>query len=356
MVFHPEANCRPGDCAAADAAGPRVPVAGLILHSRSVILEGFCPSTSAAMPTQVQRKLTTILAADAEGYSRVMEADEVRALGALRAARSVFSKFIERHHGRIANTAGDGLIAEFPSVVEAVQCAIEVQHELGGRREDPGGALHFRIGIHLGDVMVDGDDLLGEGVNLAARLQTMAEPGGILISQQVYDQVHAKLSVGFEYLGEKRPKNFSEDVPVYSVARGEKQRKPGKKKHRAGKVRPSPTPERAAPDPGGLRQRLNRHATLFGVIWAMLLVVDLVTGAPFWAHFPGIAMATLVALEAAPLFVRGRFNLQFARGVAVVAGLALINLFTWSGYPWVAWPAGALVAIELFRRLGARSR
>jgi len=148
--------------------------------------------------SQVQRKLTTILAADADGYSRVMEADEVRTLGALRAARSVFAQFIERHHGRIANTAGDGLIAEFPSVVEAVQCAIEVQRELSA---DSQSGLRFRIGVHLGDVMVDGDDLLGEGVNLAARLQSMAEPGGILISQQVYDQVQKKLSVGFEYLG-----------------------------------------------------------------------------------------------------------------------------------------------------------
>ena len=93
------------------------------------------------MTSAVQRKLTTILAADAEGYSRVMDADEVRALGALRSARSIFSKFIERHHGRIVNTAGDGLIAEFPSVVEAVQCAIEVQRELGARSRDPGGAF-----------------------------------------------------------------------------------------------------------------------------------------------------------------------------------------------------------------------
>ncbi len=308
------------------------------------------------MSSEVQRKLTTILAADAEGYSRVMEADEVRALGALQAARSVFSKFIERHHGRIANTAGDGLIAEFPSVVEAVQCAIEVQHELGGRRDDPGGALHFRIGVHLGDVMVDGDDLLGEGVNLAARLQTMAEPGGILISQQVYDQVHAKLSVEFDYLGEKRPKNFSEDVAVYRVSRGKKQRNLGKKKHSARKTGPSRTPERATPDPGNLRERLIRRAKLLGAIWAALLLVDLVTGAPFWAHWPGIAMATLVALKAAPLFVRGWFKLQFARGVAIVGGLVLVNLFTWSGYPWVMWPAGALIAIELIRRLGVRSR
>jgi adenylate cyclase len=306
--------------------------------------------------SKVQRKLTTILAADAEGYSRVMEADEVRALGALQAARNVFSKFIERHDGRIANTAGDGLIAEFPSVVEAVQCAIEVQHELGSRKDDPGGTLHFRIGIHLGDVMVDGDDLLGEGVNLAARLQTMAEPGGVLISQQVYDQVHAKLSVGFDYLGEKRPKNFSEDVAVYRVSSGNKQRKPGKKKHSARKTHPSRTPEHVTPDLGDLQARVIRHAKLFGAIWAVLLAADLATGEPFWAHWPAIAMAMLVALEAAPLFVRGRFNLQFARGALIVGGLALINVITWSGYPWVMWPAGALIAIELLRRLGVRSR
>jgi len=305
------------------------------------------------MSSAVERKLTTILAADAEGYSREMDADEVRALDALHAARSVFSKFIERHRGRIANTAGDGLIAEFPSVVEAVQCAIEVQRELGGRSRDPGGALRFRIGVHLGDVMVDGDDLLGEGVNLAARLQTMAEPGGVLISQQVYDQVHAKLSVGFEYLGERRPKNFAEDVAVYRVSLGKTRRSADRGAH---KVHPSPRPERAASPPGDLRARVIRHATLLGAIWAALFVVDLATGAPFWAHWPGIAMAALVGLEAAPLFVRGWFKLQYARGVVIVGTLALINLFTWSGYPWVLWPAGALVAINLIRLLGVRSR
>src|SRR5215475_13360113 len=162
----------------------------------------------------VKRKLTTILAADAAGYSGVMAADEVRTLEALRASRAVFQQFIERHHGRIANTAGDGLIAEFPSVVEAVQCAIEVQRELGAEAKND---LRFRIGIHLGDVLVDGADLLGEGVNLAARLQSMADPGGILISRQVYDQVQKKLTVGFSYLGERQPKNFSESIAVYSV-------------------------------------------------------------------------------------------------------------------------------------------
>jgi adenylate cyclase len=308
------------------------------------------------MPSEVQRKLTTILAADAEGYSRVMETDEVRGFAELQAARSVFSKFIQRHQGRIANTAGDGLIAEFPSVVEAVQCAIEVQQELGGRRADPGGALQFRIGIHLGDVMVDGDDLLGEGVNLAARLQAMAEPGRILISQQVYDQVHAKLSVGFDYLGEKRPKNFSEDVPVYEISRGIKKRTPGKSDRSPPKTRPPKVPECGAQNLDVLRKRVSRHAKLLGAICVALLVVDLVTGPAFWVHFPAIVLVTLLLVEAAPLIVRTWFNLVLARGVAVVCGLILINLTTWSGYPWAMWPAGVLVFIELIRRLGVFSR
>ena len=307
------------------------------------------------MSSEVQRKLTTILAADAEGYSRAMETDEVRTLDALQAARSVFSKFIQRHHGRIANTAGDGLIAEFPSVVEAVQCAIEVQQELGNRRHNANGALPFRIGVHLGDVMIDGDDLLGEGVNLAARLQSMAEPGGILISQQVYDQVHAKLSVEFDYLGEKRPKNYSADVPVYCISHG--RNNPAKKRKKNVKIADDPQIQKdqtqVAED---LRERVIRHAKLAGAIWIALLVIDLATGPTFWAQFPGIVLVTLLMLEAAPLLRRRGFNLVSARAAAVVGGLALVNIFTWSGYWWVLWPAGAVTLMELIRRLGKKSR
>ena len=239
------------------------------------------------MSSQVQRKLTTILAADAEGYSRVMEADEVGTLGELRAARSVFQRFIERHHGRIANTAGDGLIAEFPSVVEAVQCAIEVQRELAA---DAQSGLRFRIGVHLGDVLVDGDDLLGEGVNLAARLQSMAEPGGILISQQVYDQVQKKLSVGFEYLGERKPKNFEESVGVYSVAPAGD-----------GGVRPARAPERAAAKRGPSWAKWKGRAMRLGVVLGVLLTIDVMTGTPFWAQWPALGMGAYLAFSALPL-------------------------------------------------------
>jgi adenylate cyclase len=241
--------------------------------------------------SQVQRKLTTILAADAAGYSAVMETDEVRTLSDLRSARAVFSQFIARHHGRIANTAGDGLIAEFPSVVEAVQCAIEVQRELSGDAEN---ALRFRIGVHLGDVMVDGDDLLGEGVNLAARLQSMAEPGGILISQQVYDQVQKKLSVGFQYLGERQPKNFEESVAVYSVG--------GAGDAGAGKARPPRTDKSGRPR--RTRAQFIANAMRLGLILAVLFVLDFMTAGGWWVQWPALGMALWLAFRSAPLFER----------------------------------------------------
>ncbi len=302
------------------------------------------------MSTDVQRKLTTILAADAEGYSREMQADEVRTLGALRAARDVFSRFIERHKGRIANTAGDGLIADFPSVVEAVQCAIEVQRELGEQSSASGAVLRFRIGIHLGDVIVDGDDLLGEGVNLAARLQSMAEPGGILISRQVYEQVQGKLSVGFEYLGEKRPKNFATDVAVYRISRGitDDWRSALLDRSRSGRGR---TPDGDAMiDPRALRARLFRQAMIFGALWAVLLVGDLIDGSGFWVQWPGLWMVLLLAYQAVPLGAQGRISPGHLRAGVIVGALFLINLFTWHGYIWAVWPSAAFVALTLIRR------
>ncbi|MCP4315858.1 MAG: adenylate/guanylate cyclase domain-containing protein [Hyphomicrobiales bacterium] len=319
-----------------------------------------------ATQSTIERKLTTILAADAAGYSSAMDADEVGTLEALRAAREVFSKFITRHNGRIANTAGDGLIAEFPSVVEAVQCAIEVQRELGDNGH--GGSLRFRIGIHLGDVIVDGDDLLGEGVNLAARLQTMADPGGVLVSQQVYDQVHSKLTVGFEYLGERRPKNFSEDVSVYCVSfaddkhKGFFGRNAKEPRHPADKQTPKrpERPQSVAADTGNvtdieaLREKVIRHAKILGAVWIGLLAINLATSGIFWAQWPGIAMLVLIGLEAAPHFSSSRYGAYLARFAVIVGALVLINLLTWTGTLWVVWPAGALIVAEVIRRISAK--
>ena len=171
------------------------------------------------MAERLHRKLTTVMSADVAGYSRLMEADEVGTLERLTDYRAALSAFIERHRGRVVNTAGDSLLAEFDSVVEAVLCAAEVQRELGARNAalEESRQMRYRIGINLGDVMVEGDDLFGEGVNIAARLQGLAEPGGLCISGSAYDQVRGKLSLGYDFLGPQSIKNIAEQVPVYRV-------------------------------------------------------------------------------------------------------------------------------------------
>ena len=151
-----------------------------------------------------------------------MGADEAGTLATLRRYRAAMATLVERHDGRIVNTWGDAVIAEFASVVEAVQCAVETQQEISGHN---GGLpeprrMRFRIGIHLGDVMVEGDDVYGDGVNIAARLQELAEPGEILISGPVYDQVHNKLSIGFDCLGQQSLKNVANPVTGYRVLEG----------------------------------------------------------------------------------------------------------------------------------------
>lgn len=166
---------------------------------------------------KVKRRLTTVLCADAYGYSRLMEADEASTLEALRRYRTAIAGLVERHDGRIVNTWGDAVIAEFASVVEAVQCAVEIQQEISNQDSNP--PMRFRIGINLGDVMVDGTDIYGDGVNIAARLQELAEPGGVVISASVYDQVRNKLSVGFDCLGQRPMKNVA-PVTSYRVTTG----------------------------------------------------------------------------------------------------------------------------------------
>src|SRR5215467_5120219 len=170
---------------------------------------------------KVKRRLTTVLCADVQGYSRMMEADEAGTMAALRRYRTAISGLVERHDGRIVNTWGDAVIAEFASVVEAVQCAVEIQQEVSNQDSGSPQAdrMRFRIGINLGDVMVDGSDIYGDGVNIAARLQELAEPGGVVVSASVYDQVHNKLSIGFDCLGQQQLKNVA-PVTSYRVAMG----------------------------------------------------------------------------------------------------------------------------------------
>ncbi len=172
------------------------------------------------LPHTVKRKLTTIFCADVVGYSRLMGADEHGTLVRLKQCRELMQAFIERHHGRVISWSGDAVLADFSSVVESVQCAVEIQRELKAQNESvrDNQRMDFRIGINLGDVMIDDHDIFGEGVNIAARLQSLATPGGILISGSVHDQVKNKLALGFNFMGHQQVKNISEQVPVFVVA------------------------------------------------------------------------------------------------------------------------------------------
>ncbi len=169
---------------------------------------------------EIKRKLTAILSADAVSYSRLMSENEDRTLRLLAEHRRVVDAIIHSHDGRIVNTAGDSILAEFSSSVEAVRCAIEMQEALktANDAQPPDRRMRFRIGVNLGDVMISGSDLLGDGVNVAARLQGIAEPGGICISSSVYDQISGKIDLGFADLGEKSLKNITRRIHVYQLA------------------------------------------------------------------------------------------------------------------------------------------
>jgi adenylate cyclase len=164
---------------------------------------------------RTERRLVGIFAADVADYSRLMEADEVGTMRSLVAHRGIMDRLIAEHGGRIANTAGDSVLAEFPSAVDAVQCAVEVQQRLASELSN--AKLQFRVGVHVGDIMVREGDLLGDGVNIAARLQAIAEPGGICISGTAHDYVRKATPFTFQELGPQRVKNIEEPVRAYAL-------------------------------------------------------------------------------------------------------------------------------------------
>src|SRR5437870_1864196 len=167
------------------------------------------------------RRLAAILAADVAGYSRLMGADEEGTLERLKTGRrQLIDPKITEHRGRIVKTTGDGLLMEFASVVDAVRCAAEVQRGMIDREPEvpEERRIRFRIGINLGDVIVDGDDIFGDGVNVAARLESLAEPGGICISRVVRDQIRDKLPYPFDDMGEQSVKNIARPVRAYAMS------------------------------------------------------------------------------------------------------------------------------------------
>jgi class 3 adenylate cyclase len=210
----------------------------------------------------LERKLATILSADVAEYSRLMGEDEEGTLRTFRGHKQVFESLVAMHRGRIFNTAGDAILAEFNSAVEAVRCATDIQAALRTLNDKlpPNRQVRFRIGINLGDVMVQGQDLMGDGVNVAARIQTAAEPGGVCISGSVHDQIRNKLSLSFQSLGERSFKNIQQPVRTFSITEAE-----------SGGTLPSASFEASAKKASATK-------------WIAAAVVLLVAGGGFWAY------------------------------------------------------------------------
>jgi adenylate cyclase len=208
----------------------------------------------------VERKLAAIFAADVAEYSRLMGRDEVGTLRRLQAYRTILDRLIAGYRGRIFNTAGDSVVADFASAIEAVECAIAVQEEIAKENENRpiGEQMHFRIGVHLGDVIVEGENLFGDGVNIAARLQALAEPGGICLSGAVRDQIGTRLPVTLTTLGEQRFKNIADPLRVFKIS--------------------------ATPSPGLVPSAFRRRGGLVraGIIAAVLLAAAAGAGVTWW--------------------------------------------------------------------------
>jgi class 3 adenylate cyclase len=229
----------------------------------------------------MERKLTAILSADVQGYSRLMGDNEEMTIRTLLAYRQLMTHLIEQYRGRVVDDPGDNLLAEFASVVEAVQCAVAMQRLLSAAnvRQPPNRAMAFRIGLNLGDVVVVGGRLYGEGINLAARVETLAEGGGICLSGAVYEQVVGKLPLAYEDLGERRVKNIDRPVRVY-------------------RVRLAPTSTAVAPyiEKPLPRWQWLRSALALGALLSLLVAaVVLKTGGEHWQRG-----GTLVVSDSAP--------------------------------------------------------
>ena len=221
----------------------------------------------------MERRLTAILAADVAGYGHHTELNEEASTATLRMYRAILEESISAHHGHVFSSAGDSIVAEFPSVVEAIRCGVEIQNEIAERNASvpKDGRMQFRIGVNLGDVIAEENNLYGSGVNVAVRLEQLAEPGGICLSQTVYDQVRKIVEIPFEDIGEHRLKNIAEPVHVYRIL-------------------PGPSP----PWLKRLFSRTNIHRQRFGVATGVLLVLLAVAAGSFYLRQPAVLWDALL--------------------------------------------------------------
>lgn len=265
------------------------------------------------MPSEMERRLTTILCADVAGYSRLMNVDEEKTLARLKETRATFQHHIEEHGDRVISMTGDGLLGEFPSVVRAVECAVAVQNILNreSRSYPPEERMLYRIGINLGDIMVDKDDIFGDGVNVAARLEAMAPAGGICISGSVFEQVRNRLPREFQFLGRKEIKNIAEPVPVYSLLLAEAPAGAGESVPSSPANETSADTSASAEEDAAIRAFIRRQAAfyhramVYGGIILLLFLINLATSRDYWWFlWPAGAMIFILLLHGWRLFSR----------------------------------------------------
>ena len=219
------------------------------------------------MPTEqnVTRKLRAILSADVKGYSILMADDEIFTIKMIKGYRSIMSHCIEQYNGRVVDSPGDNVLSEFASAVDAVQCAVEIQRQLKKENdrlvEDK--RLEFRIGVNIGDIVQDEDRIYGDGVNIAARIEGLADPGGVCLSRSAYNQIKKKVGFGFENMGEHPVKNISEPVRVYKVLMAEED---------AGKLI-------------GIKQKASKLKWILAAAAVSIVIVVGALGGVYWKYF-----------------------------------------------------------------------
>jgi class 3 adenylate cyclase len=255
---------------------------------------------------EVKRKLAAIFSADVKEYSRLMRDDETATVRTLNAYREVMTKLIRQHHGRVVDSPGDNVLAEFASVVDGVQAAVAIQKELKALNAKLAASrkMEFRIGINLGDIIEEGDRIYGDGVNIAARLEALADPGGICISRTAYDQIEDKLPLGYEYLGEKIVKNIPKPIQAYRVLVEPEE---FTKKARAKKVTEGPQDDRKQEEafigkPDNRRDRskgvFNNHMYIYLGVIVFLFLINLFTyDGDIWFHFPALAWGLILFIH-----------------------------------------------------------
>jgi class 3 adenylate cyclase len=308
----------------------------------------------------VKRKLTAILIADVKNYSLLTRDDEPATVRTLTAYLKVMTMLVKQHRGRVVDSQGDNLLAEFASVVDAVQGAVAIQKELKARNAElpENRKMEFRIGINLGDVIVEGEQIYGDGVNIAARLESIADPGGICISRTAYDQIEYKLPLGYEYLGEKTVKNIPNPIRAYRVLIEPREAAPQMIKEKRSRPKKSDKQsedmlkEKPAEPRANAKNRFYKHLGTYLGVTGFFLIVNLLTyKGKIWFHWIALVWGLVVYLRWLTVFpsLYNRFYRQLGACIGVTGFFLIVNILTYKGKIWFYWP-GLIWGLVLFLR------